>query len=99
MLRGDSSLAGHSIHTAAAVGDVAAAERMLRADRSLASATGGPFRWEPLMYVAYSRLVTNGPRHSHVAVTRLLIEYGADPNAGYLWDGVNLFTALTGAFG
>jgi ankyrin repeat protein len=99
MLRVDPSLAGHSIHTAAAVGDAPAAERMLRADRSLATATGGPFRWEPLMYVAYSRLATNDPGHSHVAVARLLLAHGADPNAGYLWDGINLFTALTGAFG
>lgn len=51
------------------------------------------------MYAAYSRLVTDNPRHSHVAVARLLLEHGADPNAGYLWDGTYLFTALTGAFG
>jgi ankyrin repeat protein len=99
ILQGDPSLAGHSIHTAAAVGDASAAERMLRADRSLATATGGPFGWEPLMYVACSRLVSDDPRHSHVAVARLLLEHGADPNAGYLWDGTYLFTALTGAFG
>lgn len=61
MLQGDPSLAGHSIHTAAAVGDAPAAERMVRADRSLATATGGPFGWEPLMYVAYSRLVSDDP--------------------------------------
>jgi ankyrin repeat protein len=99
MLQGDPRLAGHSIHTAAAVGDAPAGERMLRADRSLATATGGPFGWEPLMYVAYSRLVSDDPRHSHVAVARLLLEHGADPNAGYLWDGTYLFTVLTGAFG
>jgi ankyrin repeat protein len=98
MLRRDPSLAGRSIHTAAAVGDAAAAT-LLAADRSLATATGGPFGWEPLLYVAYSRLVSDDPTHSHVAVARLLLEHGADPNAGYLWDGAYLFTALTGAFG
>jgi ankyrin repeat protein len=72
---------------------------MLAADRSFATALGGPFDWEPLLYVAYSRLVTGDPHHSHVAVARLLLEHGADPNAGYLWDGTYLFTALTGAFG
>jgi hypothetical protein len=97
MLRGDPSLAGRSIHTA--VGDAPAAQRMLRADPSLALPSRGPFRWEPLPYVAYSRLVTNNPGHSHVAVARLLLEHGADANAGYLSDGTNLFTALTGAFG
>jgi hypothetical protein len=99
MLRRDPSLAGRSIQTAAVVGDVAAAARMLAGDRSLASATGGPFGWEPLLYVAYSRLVSDDPRHSHLAVARLLLDHGADPNAGYLWDGTYLFTALTGAFG
>ena len=99
MLHSDPSLAGRSIYTAAAVGDAPAAERMLRADRSLATASGGPFAWEPLMYVAYSRLVTDDPRHSHVAVARLLLEHGADPNAGFLSNGIYLFTALTGAFG
>jgi ankyrin repeat protein len=99
MLRHDPSLAGRSIQTAAVVGDVAATARMLAGDRSLASATGGPFGWEPLLYVAYSRLVSDDPRHSHLAVARLLLDHGADPNAGYLWDGTYLFTALTGAFG
>jgi ankyrin repeat protein len=99
MLRRDPALAGDSIHTAAAVGDAAAAARMLADDPSRAAAPGGPFGWEPLLYVAYSRLVTGDPAHSHVAVARLLLDDGADPNAGYLWDGTYLFTALTGAFG
>jgi ankyrin repeat protein len=99
MLRNNPSLSGHSIYSAAAVCDAPAADRMLRADHSLATTGGGPFGWEPLMYVAYSRLVSDDPRHSHVAVARLLLEHGADPNAGYLWDGTYLFTALTGAFG
>src|SRR5947209_4850635 len=81
-----------------ATAPAAAAGRMLRADRSLATTAGGPFGWEPLMYVAYSRLASDHP-HSHVAVARLLLTYGADPHAGYLWDGTYLFTALTGAFG
>ena len=35
-----------------------------------------------------------------MAVARLLLEHGADPNAGYLWEGlVPPFTALTGALG
>ena len=96
MLRSDPSLGSRSIHTAAAVGDTAATAGMLAADRSLATAPGGPFGWEPLLYVAYSRLQA---RDSHVAVARLLLDHGADPNAGYLWDGFYLFTALTGAFG
>ncbi len=74
MLRRDPSLAGRSIHTAAAAGDAVAAARMLGADRTLASTTGGPFGWEPLLYVAYSRLVSDDRSHSHVGVARLLLE-------------------------
>jgi len=98
-LRRDSSLAGRTIHTAAAVGDAAAAAAMLARDRSLVTTPGGPFGWEPLLYLAYSRVVSEDPRHSSLAVARLLLEHGANPNAGYLWDGAYLFTALTGAFG
>jgi ankyrin repeat protein len=39
------------------------------------------------------------PGHSTLAVARLLLARGADPNAGYLWDGTYPFTALTGALG
>lgn len=61
-----------------------------------ARAEGGPYRWEPLLYLTYSRL--NAPHQ--VGIARLLLEHGADPNAGYLWQGLpSPFTALTGVFG
>ena len=91
-LRADPSLARRSIHSAAAAGDAAAAAELLAGD---ANALGGPFEWEPLLYAAYSRV----RRRRTLAVARLLLEHGADPNAGYLWDGTYLFTALTGVFG
>jgi hypothetical protein len=42
---------------------------------------------------------SNAESHSTVEVVRLLLRLGADPNAGFLWDGFYLFTALTGVFG
>jgi ankyrin repeat protein len=99
MLERDPGLTSRSIYTAAVAGDAAAAAEILAADPSQATATGGPFAWEPLVYVAYSRLVLDGPRYSPVAVAQLLLRHGADPNAGYLWDGAYLFSALTGVFG
>ena len=92
-------LARASIHTIAATGEVAGARELLDRAPSHASLVGGPFGWEPLLYLTYSR-VGLGPGRSGVAVTRLLLEHGADPNAGYLWEGlIPPFTALTGALG
>jgi ankyrin repeat protein/ketosteroid isomerase-like protein len=92
-------LARASIHTIAATGEVDAARELLDRDPARASLVGGPHAWEPLLYLTYSR-VPLGPGRSAVAVARLLLEHGADPNAGYLWEGlVPPFTALTGALG
>jgi ankyrin repeat protein len=92
-------LARASIWTAAAVGDVAATGTFLAADPSLVNQPGGPFGWEPLLYGAYSRIDSEVPGHNPLAVARLLLDHGADSNAGYLWEGNYPFTALTGALG
>jgi ankyrin repeat protein len=99
LLREHDWLARASIHTIAATGEVDAARTLLQRDSSQASLLGGPHGWEPLLYLTYSR-VPLGPNRSAVGVARLLLEHGADPNAGYLWEGlVPPFTALTGALG
>ncbi|MGH9231526.1 MAG: ankyrin repeat domain-containing protein [Acidimicrobiales bacterium] len=92
-------LASATIHTAAAVGDLAATQRLLTDDRGQARSEGGPYRWEPLLYLAYSRIDSPQPGHAPLEVARLLLDAGADPNAGYLWESEYPFTALTGAFG
>ena len=72
----------------------------LAADPALARAPGGPYGWEPLLYLAYSRLDPEVPAERVLGAARLLLDAGADPNAGYLWHGlIPPFTALTGAFG
>jgi ankyrin repeat protein len=88
-------LARASLHAAAAAGDAAATRELLARGSSL-NELGGPHRWEPLLYLAYSRVGGDGS----LDVARQLLDAGADPNAGYLWAGLTSpFTALTGAFG
>lgn len=82
-----------SIHTMAAAGEAEAAAAPLSVDPPQVDVEGGPHRWPPLLYATYSRLGDT------LAVARLLLAHGADPNAGYLWAGAYPFTALTGAFG
>jgi ankyrin repeat protein len=91
-------LTREAIAAAAAAGDVEAARAFLAADPAAARRTGGAHDWEPLLYACYSR-IADAPGRSTLEVARLLLEHGADPNAGYLWDGTYPFTALTGAFG
>jgi hypothetical protein len=89
-------LPARSIYAAAVVGDPEAVRAHLAADRSAATRDGGPFRWVPLVYLVYSRVAQSDA----VATARVLLDSGADPASGYLWQGLPTpFTALTGCFG
>src|SRR5262249_52956625 len=94
LLAANPALSRQNIYTAATVGNIAAARRMLSENPALARTRGGPHKWEPLLYAAYSRLNSDAPEHSTLEVARLLLRNGADPNSGFLWDGHYLFTAL-----
>jgi len=89
-----------NVYAATTSGDVAALRDLLDADPSLVNRKGGPLGWPPLLHACYSRLESLERQHSTLGAARLLIERGADPNAGFLWRGlVPPFTAITGAFG
>ncbi|KGI68559.1 ankyrin repeat domain-containing protein [Mycolicibacterium rufum] len=86
------------VWAAAAAADAGTLRRLLRVDRTQAVAAGGPFGWPPLLYLCYSRATAS--RAETLETAALLLDAGADPNAGYLWRGMSTpFTALTGVFG
>lgn len=89
-------IADASVWTMAAVGDAAGITRTVAVDPASARAYGGPLGWEPLLYLAYSRVA----QADAVGAARVLLAAGADPNAGYLPEGQGPpLTALTGALG
>jgi hypothetical protein len=100
LLADQPDLVDHSIWAASAAADADAVRRHLDGDPSVARRTGGPHRWEPLLYLCYSRAQLGRGRDDVLAVARMLLDAGADPDAGFLWRGLATpFTALTGAFG
>lgn len=88
-----------NIYVAAATGDISTIQRLITEEPQLAKSRGGPYHWEPILYTAYSRFDCNESGYSTLEAADLLLKNGADPNAGYLWEGFYLFTALTGVFG
>jgi Ankyrin repeats (many copies) len=100
LLEADLELAEASIFTAAATGSVLRLRQFIAADPTAAVTEGGPHQWPPLLYLCYSRVPDAPPQRSSLACAARLIDAGADPNAGFLWEGLAPpFTALTGAFG
>ena len=100
LLAADPALGVATIHTAAATATVDAVRRFVAVDPQSASRDGGPYNWVPLMYLAYARHDPAIAGADVLATARVLLDAGADPNAGYLWHGMpSAFSVLTGVFG
>jgi ankyrin repeat protein len=74
-----------SIHTAAALGDEEGVRAFLAADPAGATATGGPYGWDPLTYLCFSRFLRLDPARSDgfVRSATALLDAGASPNSGW----------------
>jgi hypothetical protein len=100
LLIADPGLVERHVWAAASAADPTALARHLATRPGLATARGGPLGWVPLMYLSYARAPLDRSEDEVVAATTLLLDAGADPNAGYLWCGMSTpFTVLTGVFG
>jgi len=75
-----------SVYTAAVLADEPALRTALAHDHSLATATGGPYDWDPLTYLCFSRYLRLDPSRSEafVACARALLDAGANPNTGWM---------------
>jgi ankyrin repeat protein len=88
-------LARESLFTAAACGDLETVERHLARDPQAATKVDPVRGWTALAHVAYGRLdEING-----LAIARLLLDAGADPNFAFNDGWENPFKVVTGAIG
>jgi ankyrin repeat protein len=100
MIAAEPALADRHVWAAAAAADPLALSSLLSERRDLSMTAGGPFGWVPLMYLCYSRVDIGRTQSQVVTAATILLQAGADPNAGYLWRGMSTpFTVLTGVFG
>ncbi|AXC15139.1 Ankyrin [Acidisarcina polymorpha] len=89
ILSNDPEVVTSSIYAAAVVGELAAVQRFLLLNSSLATAKGGPRNWDPLTYLCFSRYlrIDHGRSDSLVRTARALLDAGASPNTGWYQSG------------
>lgn len=58
----------------------------------------GPKGWEPLLYLCFTRLPIDEAHDNALAIARMLLDRGADPNAFFM-AGDSRYTPLTGVIG
>jgi ankyrin repeat protein len=86
------------IYTAVVCGNDARVRTLLDEQPALANAKGGARGWEPLLYLCYARLPLPSLRDNAVAIARLLLDRGANPNAYYM-AGHSVYGTLVGVAG
>jgi|HubBroStandDraft_6_1064221.scaffolds.fasta_scaffold04068_9 ankyrin repeat protein len=90
--RAEAILAAHrdvessDIHTAAILGDAAAVRRFLALDARKATAKGGPYGWDALTHLCFSRYLRLEQARSDgfAAAAKALLDAGASANTGWM---------------
>lgn len=78
-------IATESIHAAAILGDAGAVRRFIALDPASATARGGPYAWDPLTHLCFSRYLRLDPARSDgfVRAAEALLDAGASVNTGF----------------
>jgi ankyrin repeat protein len=86
LLEREPQLATFDFYTACACGELTFARQALEKEPELAKRAGGANGWEPLVYVCFSRFWRRDAERAQqlLAIARLLLERGADPNSRYV---------------
>ncbi len=98
LLAHDPWIARYSLATAIVCGEIDEVRRIVAAHPDQARQPGGPRYWTPLLYLAYTRFTHAATLDNAVAIARLLLDAGADPNAYYM-AGDARYSVLTGVAG
>jgi ankyrin repeat protein len=100
LLDAEPGLARYDLATACVTGDVAEVTRRIEREPGIAGRKLAPLEWEPLLYACFSRFLRADPDRAEgiVAVVRILLDAGADPNV--MWfDGEFRELPIYGAAG
>jgi Ankyrin repeats (3 copies) len=78
-------VSGSSIHIAAILADDAGVRGFLALDPGAATATGGPYGWDPLTHLCFSRYLRLAPARTEgfVRAAAALLDAGASANTGF----------------
>jgi ankyrin repeat protein len=98
LLAQDPSIARASIYTAVVCGEVDEVRRLLDARPELARERGDARSWTPILYLAYTRFTHEPTTTNALAIARLLLAHGGNPNDFYM-AGDSRYTALVGVAG
>lgn len=85
ILRRHPDVAGDSVHTAALLADESGVRAHLERDAAAATTTGGPYGWDALTHLCFSRYLRLDPTRSaaFVRTAIVLLDAGASPNTGW----------------
>jgi ankyrin repeat protein len=98
LLAADPRLAHESLYTAIVCGDLQNVARSLALRPEAAHLRGGARGWTPMLYMAYTRFSHPATHANALAIARLLLDAGANPNDFYM-AGDARYSVLTGVAG